>query len=88
MIQRERWHQEDGQGAKESFTEREAQGSEVGRWVFKEEDDGSEDSQFKNEHCEQAYTCHSLTADVRLIRYHFVNTMLGILGHLFSRCFN
>lgn len=31
MIQRKRWYQEDGQGAKESFTEREAQGSEVGR---------------------------------------------------------
>lgn len=31
MIQRKRWHQEGGQGAKESFTEREAQGSEVGR---------------------------------------------------------
>lgn len=27
-------------------------------------------------------------AGVRLIRYHFVNTTLGILGHLFSRCFN
>lgn len=48
MIQRKWWHQEDGQGAKESFTEREAQGSEVERWVFKEEDAGSEDSQFEN----------------------------------------
>lgn len=34
-------------------------GSWKGRWIIKEDDDGSEDSQLENEHCEQAYTCYS-----------------------------